>query len=347
MPLFYRNQSNQSNQTAHLQDRSICFDLPDRSYRERYIIRSGSRKMKGELLRKLADALPESVETVSPPWQISAVSVGDTLITLPTDPRGKVIDVKPTDIELSLTDLISRKKLTMLCGEIDRINGEKIELENMNALLCDVFFCLESTVFRLRSGTFLSEKAERFANRFAAALRAPIGDGRIKCETCYATCAGGIICSGKYTSKSARIYAISDKHGANELLLETMEKVFISRGVDLIRCTDQRGRRLGIYIESAATFIGKTDSTVEVNKVVNTDRFVSDNTPQNKHFIKKMLRAREEIGAFYEENQARIEKFECEIDMIFESILDRSAFNAFCERIAKEIVSSNAGKCDK
>lgn len=260
---------------------------------------------------------------------------------------GKVIDVKPTDIELSLTDLIPRNKLTVLGGEIDRINGEKKELENMNALLCDVFFCIESTVFHLRSGTFLSEKAESFANRFAVALRAPIGDGRIKCKTCYATCAGGIICSGKYTSKSARIYAVSDKHGISELLLEIMEKVFISRGVDLIRCTDQRGRRLGIYIESAATFIGKTDSTVEVHKVVNTDRFVSDNTPQNKHFIKKMLRAKEEIGAFYEENQAHIEKLEYEIDMIFENILDRSAFDAFCERIAKEIVSSNAGKCDK
>lgn len=47
--------------------RSICFDLPDRQYRERYIIRGGSRKMKSEFLRKAADAFPESIKIISPP----------------------------------------------------------------------------------------------------------------------------------------------------------------------------------------------------------------------------------------------------------------------------------------
>ncbi len=325
------------------EERSICFDLPDRHCRERYILRGGSRKMKTEFLRKAADAFPESLEIISPPWQISAVSIGDVLITLP---KG-MVDVRPTDAELSLTDLIPRKRLTMPGGEIDRKCDEKKDLEKTNALLSDIFFCLENSAVRLASGAFLSEKAEKFANRFAAAVRAPIGDGHIKHKTYYARCARGIVCSDEYTDRATRIYAVSDKHGVGDLLLTIMEKAFISRGVDLICCVDQRGRHLGMYIESAAVFIGKTDCTIEVNKVINTDRFVSDVAIQNRRLIKKMLRARDEIGAFYEENQARIEKLECELDTIFDGILDRSAFDALCDRVTKEIRSSNAGECDK
>lgn len=323
--------------------RSICFDLPDRHYRERYIIRGGSRKMKSEFLRKAADAFPESIKIISPPWQITAVSIGDVLITLPTG----MIDVKPTDTDLSLTDILPRKMLTMLGGEIVSKSDEKKDLEKTNSLLSDIFFCLESSAARLMSETFLSEKAEKFANRFAAAMQAPIGGGHIKYRTSYARCAGGIVCSGEYTNRAMRIYAVSDKYGVGDLLLAAMKKAFVSRGVDLICCSDQSGRHLGIYIESAAIFIGRVNSAVEVNKVINTDRFVSDIAVQNKHFIKKMLRAREEIGAFYEENNARIEKIECKLDTIFDGILDRSAFDALCDRVTKEISSSNTGECDK
>lgn len=337
MPFLYSNPNEVGD------GRSICFDLPDRHYRERYILRGGSRKMKVEFLQKISDAFPESVAIISPPWQISAITVGDVLITLPT----RAIDPGPCDIELSLTDLLPRKMLTMLSGEIDRKSDEKKEFEKTNALLSDIFFCLENSAVRLASRSFLSEKAEKFANRFAAAMRAPIGDGRIKYKTCYARCARGIVCSGKYTNRAVRIYAVSDKHGVSDLLFAIMEKAFVSRGVDLICCTDQRGRHLGLYIESAAVYIGKTDCTIEVNKVINTDRFVSDTVGQNKYFIKKMLRARDEIGAFYEENQACIEKHEQKLDMIFDNIFDRSAFNDLCDRIVKEIRSSDAGECDK
>lgn len=322
---------------------SICFDLADRHYRERYIVRGGSRKMKTKFLQKAADAFPESVEIISPPWQISAVSIGDVLITLPT----RAIDIRPTDTELSLTDLIPRKSLTMLGGEIDRKSDEKKNFEKTNALLSDIFFCLENSAVRLASGAFLSEKAEKFANRFAAAVRAPIGDGHIKYKAYYARCTRGIVCSGEYTDRATRIYAVSDKHGVGDLLLTIMEKAFISRGVDLICCVDQRGQHIGMYIESAAIFIGRINSAVEVSKVINTDRFVSDVAIPNRHLIKKMLRARDEIGAFYEENQARIEKLECELDTIFDGILDRSAFDALCDRVTKEIRSSDAGECDK